>query len=246
MFEKDLEYLATQAKLAAGPKFHHPKEEPENVYFMDNTRVTALPKPRDHQAADLDTVVAWAGDGGATWYSSSGVVHILNDDTRFDRVTLKLGFSDQLQTIMAWKDRSPLFTQAKLILALRTLFKRNMQQCPALLDLIRNLRFKTGSNVQSEIGKNKASISKSIESQVSGAEDLPADVFFNVPIFGRPFSNIEGLVNIAIEMDAGTETIVLYPIPGDVEKAIELAEAAIGGKLVEMIGDAGPVYHGVP
>lgn len=248
-----LEFLTKQANAAAGPIITHPKEEPPHIYLLDGERKVAVPETRKHKASSLDAVMSFHqsesknnASSPATWYSRKGVVCLLDDDIRRDRVEMPLNPSPQLKVILSWGDQSQPFKQPNLILMLRTMFKRNMTRCPNLLELLRSIRFESGQVVNSEIVKSRASISKSIENKVSGKDELPDEFYLNVPIFSEPYAFIEGLIGVALEMDAGTQSFTLHPFPGDVERQVTLAEDVIGKALREALGDDAAVYYGEP
>jgi hypothetical protein len=247
MIKEALQYLAERFTKAETPFHLHPPQEPEHVYLLNGEKVVADPKPRSHQPWDLSAVIEFGKtyETSKLWYSRNGVCLFIDDDVRRDRLDMPLEFSPQLETIQGWGDASKPMGQRDLILLLRTMFKRNMTRCPKLLDVIRSLKFESGKVTTSAVGSSKASISKSIESKVSGADDLPDDVYFNVPIFQEPFANMEGVIDVALEMDGGTEKFTLHPIPGTVEQQICLAEKSIGAKLIEELGED-RVFYGTP
>lgn len=252
MFEQALQFLANQAVDAKGPHFETQPAEPPYVYFINGERKVAEPHPREHVAKDLSAIIEFAKfsndkqEGTAVvWYSSSGVVCFINDTTRRDFIYLPLSFSPQLKKILSWGEKSPPIKQRDLLLLLRTMFKRNLTQAPNLIDILRVLKFSQSSDVGSTITSTKASIGKRIESEVSGAQALPEEFYFNVPIFADPLSKMEGLIDVALECDAGTESFTLHPMPGAVTKQVALAEAAIGETLREELGE-GVVHYGLP
>lgn len=241
MLDAALKLLSDQAVKAYGPHIVNREAEPPHVYFVDGKRTVAEPPPRDHVAADLGAIIdfAKANPKASVWYSAAGVTCLVDDATRRDRVSLKLSLSRQLEKIMSWGDKSPPMKQRDFILMLRTMFKRNLAQAPNLIDSVRIVKFTASKQTDANIGSGKASIGTKIETEISGAGGIPDDFFFNVPIFGEPFGNIEGLIDVALEMDATSESFTIHPVPGTISKQIALAENVIGETLRKAIEDGG-------
>jgi hypothetical protein len=158
---------------------------------------------------------------------------------------MPLTFSRQLSLIQSWGDCSKPYSQREFILMFRTCFKRCMGQCSGLIDIIKSLKFESGKVAASVIGSSKASVSRSIESKVSGAADVPEEIYLNVPVFADPFGKAEAIIDVALEVDGGTEKFTLHPVPGTIERQICLAEQSIGKELIDAIGQD-RVFYGVP
>lgn len=245
-FIKELDRLSREA---AGAQYQpvHPEQEPDHVYFMGGERVTAAPQPRKHTAMDLDTIAKFAAENkeSAVWYHRTGIVCIIHEPTRRDVVRLPLTYSPQMKTVMEW-GKGLAFKQPQLILTLRTMFKSCLTFSPKLIDLLRHVRFKTNSDGTSNVvGPGKRSIGKVIEAEVTGIEQIPEDFILHVPVFDGPLTR-SAQVEIALEMDAASETFTLIPIPGAVEKAIVEGEAWIREKLSDELGEYDRLYYGVP
>ena len=243
-----LKWLYDVSVCAEGPNVTKPPGEPAHVYILDGQRMFASPEPRAHEAFSLDAIVQFAQreQNPVVWYNDGGATVILDDSTRRDRCTLVFDRSAQLATISGWGAKSPPMEQAQLLLLLRTLFKYNLQQAPKLLDILKSIRFTSGKLVDSTALKNKSSISRSIEEEVTGVERLPDDFMLNVPIFAPPFNAMEGAIEVALEADAASETFTLYPLPGAIESAVELAVQTIGARLREALGKDVMICHGQP
>lgn len=252
MFVEALKFLAEQAEKASVPFILKPEAEPDHIYYINGDIQVAKPNPRQHTAADLSAIIAVASDpanpNAEVWYSAAGVVCVLDADTRRDHVVLPLAFSPQLKEILSWGDKSKPFGQRELILKLRTMFKRSLDQSPGLLDLLRSLKFTASSVTGSNISSNKSSVGKSIEAEVTGAAALPDEFWLSVPVFaGGAFRPIEAKVDVAIEMDAVAQTFTLHPVPGTVAQQVALAEGVIGETLrAELKSTPAKVYYGNP
>jgi hypothetical protein len=252
MIDSALKFISDQAVKASGPHINTVPAEPPYVYFVNGERKIAEPAPRAHVAKDLSAIIAFAkaseeiqANTATVWYSADGVVCFIDDATRRDYIYLPLSFSPQLKEIIKWGDRSPPIKHHAFILLLRTMFKYCLTQAPNLIANLRVVKFASSSTTNSATGSSKVSIGKSIEAEVSNADGIPEEFFFNVPIFAEPLSKMEGLIDVALQCDAGSESFTLIPTPGAVAKQIALAENAIGATLREELGE-GVVHYGSP
>lgn len=206
------------------------------------------PDPRGHKALDLSAIIEFASNhaDSAIWYSRCGVVCLIDDETRRDRVTLDLSFSPQLRLLIALEQNPKAYTQAELVLMLRT----TLAGCFAddasgqLLPAIRAVKFTRNSEGESAIDHGKASIGKKLTEQATGAVAIPEVVTFRVPIFARAFAFV-GRIKCAVDIDASTETFKLIPLPLEIEHAISAAEIEIR-KTLEEAGTETPIRYGTP
>lgn len=247
MIKEALEFLAEQATNASVPYIESAPAEPPHVYYKDGEKVHAEPNPRSHEASDITAVIEFAKEftESRTWYTRNALVSVLNDDAdRRERIRLQVNPSQQISTVIKWGNKSTPMSQAGLILLLRTMFKHSLAQAPKLIEILRVLKFNTGKSVDSSVQKGKTSVGKSIESEVTGAAEIPDDFILDVPLFDGIFPRLRGQIEIAIEMDAASETFTLYVVPGSVEGAYRDAEDIIGNTLREELGEK--VYYGTP
>lgn len=248
MIAEALKYLADTAVKGSKPFVSRAEPEPSHVYYLNGERTEATPAPCNFTAKDLTAIVQFATQNpkSTVWYSSDGVIVILDPETRRNHVTLPLEYSPQLYEIVSWGDRSKPISQRDLILKLRTVFKRCLDHSPQLIELLRALRFTTGTTTDAKVSASKTSIGKSVEAEVTGAAALPDEFYLDVPIFsGGAFMTIRGRVEVAIEVDAAAATFTLHPIPGMVSQQIALAEGSIGQTLRAAIGED-RVHYGNP
>jgi hypothetical protein len=130
------------------------------------------------------------------------------------------------------------FEQKQLILMLRTRFKDCQGPCQGLLTALRHIKMFRNVRTEAKITPGKASIGRSLETEVSGVTQLPEDFELDVPVFDGAFPMLRGKVEVALEVDAEAERFVLIPIEGSDEDVIRKAEAKIGEMLAEGMDDA--------
>lgn len=203
------------------------------------------PAPRAHVAHDLDTIVQWAKNfsenGPVVWFSRQGVTLILNDDERRDAVTFPLAFSQPLLKLQQM-DAGVLLGQSELIWLLRTTFRHSLRLCPTLIELLRALRWENATDSQ----QRGASLGKAIEARVSGKGDLPESFVLECPAFAQAIAIPDVQIEVAVDVDHGTQKFRLLPIPGAIERMIQNAEQAVGDELRRELGDGATVSYGKP
>lgn len=247
MLSEAITNIAAMAKAAMTPKEFHPAAEPAHVYYLDGMRKEATPSPRGNIALSIKAItkLVLPCDSYEVWYSQQGIVAFLDSETRRDKVSMPLELSDQLTMVMTWAKGGGSFSQQDLILLLRTKFKHCLGLCDGLLGILRKLKFSTSGKTDSEVAHNKASIGRRIETEVSGVADLPEEIVLKVPIFARTFPNLEGRIEVCLELNAASERIILHPVVQSIDFAISQAEMEIGDLLMAELAE-GSVLYGRP
>lgn len=207
---------------------------------------------RNHAAHDLDTIAAWAKKGnGEVWYSRSAVVCIMDAENITERATMSLTMSDQVKALQAIESTRPHYSQRDLIFLLRTTFKACLAPAPSLIDVLRQLKFRAGSEASSTIQHGKRDVGRTIEAQVTGAGSIPEYFQLEVPIWANSgLQHIVRRVELALEPHPDTEKLQLAVMPGAIEAAIGSAETDLRSDLESLLeadeGDDVSLYHGNP
>lgn len=247
-----------------------PDTEPNGWYYVvrsdgEMVLTQAKPAPKNHQAADLETVVAQAVAGLAgpgaphpeIWYGREAVVALVvgsGIDGGASRAAFALSPSPQLATLTEW-DRAKRFEidQRALILLLRTLFADCLGQCPDLIDAVRNVRTQRAADVNKQVQHGKVSLGKTELAEMTGLKALPEAITLTVPVWAQTAAPWRAPVRVAIDPDPEREVFKLVVLPGEIEAAYWLAEQRLAMRLAELLGehgpgkgDAVPVYHGRP
>jgi hypothetical protein len=226
--------------------------EPAHVYYIRRPdgsleQRVAAPPLRQHTAYSLTTVAAIAAvEAGEVWYGLAGVVLRHGTDLR-DKTTLPVLLSDALRQLVAWREGKAALPQADLIRILRTTFFDSLSLAPTLIDVLRKIRFNSGTVVNAEVGHGKASIGKELMGEVTGTGAIPEYVRFNLPVFANAcFRPIRANVECALEPDASRGEFRVIPLPGEIEDAIDAGTTAVGESLRESLPKDYPLYHGSP
>jgi hypothetical protein len=231
--------------------------EPPHVYYFRQPdgsyeKRTADAMPRKHVAADIGTLADIAGvheDTAEIWYSRHGITLFLDNDERRNVVTMPLELSPQVRRLAELEQNKPAFQQGALIKELRITFAGCLGPAGNLVEVLRRVKFNATQDSDQTIQHGKSSLGKQITAQVTGTGVLPEDFALDVPVFTNArFGHIRQAVQVAMEPDAGTCTFQLIPLPGKVEIAVSMGEAAVGQDIRDALNERGfktiPVYFG--
>ncbi len=254
MLREAIEFLITKGVQSANP-IVRAESEPAHVYYIRQpdgslSREHAIAPPVKQIAHSLATIAQVARDeidvGGEMWFSSSGVTLRHGIDLR-QTTTLPLLLSAQLRQLVAWRDQPSHLTQADLIRVLRTTFRDSLSAAPQLIDILRKIKFNSGTQINAEVGHGRASLGKEIMGEVTGSGLIPDYVRFNVPLFANAcLRSVRANVECALEPNASTGQFQVIPMPAQIEDALDVGTTAIGAILRESLPKDYPLYHGSP
>mgnify|MGYP001560667198 CR=1 FL=1 len=206
------------------------------------------PTARAHRASDFETIVALARknkDGAVVWYSRGGIVLLVDDETRRDRVTLSFELSPQIAALQLLEKQQRAMTQSDLRNLLRRVFKNCLSQSGNIIELISNLKFTVATDGRSEVSQGKSSIGKALEAQLTGQSVIPEYITLSVPVFVAAYI-VPQSVQCVLDLEPTNQTFQLIPVAGELEKAITAAERAVGESLISELDREVPVYFGTP
>ena len=254
MLKELFEAIGKNAVAANAVGIIHPEAEASDIYAIQGapfelTWRQAAPLPRNHIVMDLKAIgefcefISHASPAIVAWYSRQGVVVLVDDTTRRDRVTLPLELSPQVKALQALEGSRKSFTQKELILFLRT----TLAKCadPSLVDIFRRVKFRATQGGDAELTHGKSSIGRQLTAELTGQQAIPEYVAFSLPIFAASFLAV-GRVECAIEVLPDSEQFQLIPLPGQIEAAIAEAEAKLGEAINDSLGEHGAAFYGKP
>lgn len=253
MLKEFVESIAGLAVKADTVEIVKPPAEPNHRYAIRQPNgelswYTAEPPPRNHTALDLSAVIAFANRFHtpdfpcAAWYSRQMVKCVINDDERRDAVTLNLSPSKPMSKLMEFDSRATPIPQSETVLMLRTVFFGCTD--PAFIGVIRRLKFRTNESGAGVVEHGRASMGRSLESEVTGEGNIPEYVIFRVPIFESGFSAAT-TVECALEPIPGTASFKFIPLPGEIERAFAFAEGELKTVLENALAEKEvPVLYG--
>lgn len=246
--------IAEQAIQAAHPQLEEIDETTSYAARQPSGQIEMIsgkPARRDHNAKDLETIIAFAGRfiGSSIWYSRDKIVCLTDDDDRRDSVSVSMIHSDQIKLLRELEAGKPLVDQRKLLFMMRTVFTPNaFPSAPKLIDSLRQVKWEAGSKVEGSIQRGKSSIGKEAAAAATFMDAVPEQVTLCVPLFHNSFAFKSYDVICALEIHEAENKFQLFPLPGEVESAFASAEADISELLRDLLGaDAKtPVYYGAP
>ena len=239
--------------------YEKPPAEPPHVYFTreqngDLLRRSAEPAPRQHTALDLQPIIDMAKTWSeyckivSIWASRQGVVCLLDDATRRDRVSMLLSWSEQLAVLKGFAQPTPTWMkQEDLVRVLRI----SLAGCvpTSLLPIVRKTKFRQNAEGETEVAHGKASMGRSMERELTGTSNIPEQITVIVPLWQGFQAHHPYPVECAIEIDVVTERFAIVPLPGEIERAIRKGESDLINHLKAQFVDEGStvmVYYGTP
>lgn len=243
--------LSELAVKAAGPQLMTVDAEPDHVYVLpkaDGTVVKhhAEPSPRDHKALSPEALAEYVNSGRGNiglqgvWYSRAGVVALLSEDRR-ERITFALALSAQLQTLQGLESKRQPMAQGAFVKLLRIQLHDCLSLCPDFLPSVRSARFAKSDQGVATVGHGKASMGRTVEAAWEGQAATPETVPLSVPIFYN-LRVTPQTIACAVDIDPGAETLCLIPLAGEIERAVQAAEAKLGERLAELCGETLLIY----
>lgn len=163
----------------------------------------------------------------------SSIVALLDEGDRTERLTFPLTKTSTWKRLTQLRDETESLNQRDILDLLRR--ELDAVYTPGnLITILRSLKFEANSEGTSEIQVGKASIGKSVQAKLTGADALPEDVVVNAPIWDNVFvDSIPRTADVRCAFDANTEdqTFFIRPKAGQ----IEVHERAAMEWLVEQV-----------
>lgn len=231
-------------------------QEPPHVYYTAEdgpdgiklVKQTATPAAERSIATDIGTLVDWTKvvPSSEIWYSRKGVVGSPSPE-RLDagRCSLPLFASPQLAFLIGVEKNPAKLTQTQLITVLRTTLFGTFGG--DLLANVRKINLKKGKDVTVEQQRGKVSLNRSDIAEMTGVNDIPEVVAFDVPVFANANIMARAVVKCDLDLNAETESFTLTVLPGEIEAAFTKGEDWLYRTIAESVGkDKVTVYYGEP
>lgn len=250
--------ITEQVKLAQlNQRIVKPPAEPPHIYLVaeDGERgitfrkETATPPAERSVATDISTLVDWTKEtkaGSEVWYSRNGVIGSPSPE-RPDagRCSLALSPSPQLAYLIGVEKQPAKLTQTGIIRILRTTLYGTFGG--DLLANVRKINLKKGKDVTIEQQRGKVSLERKDIAEMTGINDIPDVVAFDVPVFSSANVKARAVVKCDLDLDAETENFTLTVLPGEIEAAFAKGEDWLQREIAECVGkDKVTVYYGEP
>lgn len=233
------------------------------VQHIDKLQEYDVPPPlRKHVVHSLDDLIEYAkqvatlvdADGGphpVVWHGTRQVVLVVDDGDRRDTVTFPLTHSGRLNRLSQLEREKTSFDQKRFVRLLR--IELGMANDP-IVAKFRKLDWKVADDSTGNVQHGKDRMGKAIQAEVQGVDELPEEISVSVPVYQEAGERQEYVVRCAVEIDPINQLFFLIPLPEEIQKAIDNAQADIERRLLDGLLVEGmvespatiPVYYGTP
>jgi hypothetical protein len=203
--------------------------------FHDNK-----PAPRTHLVETFDSftdaVGKWAEGTGVVWHSPGRVQLVVDDDgDRLDLVTVALTYSEpfkllkQIAATKHWLDHRDFVRMLRF----------DLPDCfhEEFVRAVRAIDFTDNVNAGGSFQNGRDSFGKSVETAVNNLESFERfdRVVAKVRVYEQDGWFGERHVLCTFDIDPGPRKLMLRPLPGQIEQAIDDTHATIQAALVEKL-----------
>lgn len=204
---------------------------------------THEPPAEKYTACDIETLASFTEDNSIVWHCDNTVIAVVEATSNYrdDRVTMELRQSEKWRSLLT-DAHKPRMHQEFIRWLVRNLRDELEASAPGLLGIIRNLKFRSLDQGESDVQHGKESMGRSVAREISGAEALPETVTIKL----RRWAKLEIFVEVEclLVLDTDERKLALQPLAD----ATEQAEHDAQGQLHELIASAVecPVAYGNP
>jgi len=224
-----LKYLSKLAQEAVAPAKIEEASGPRQASYLWHGGQVILPNPkppRAHSSGALREIIELAnrfGPPAVIWFDEAAIVLVIDDDGhRCEKATMALEESDAFTFAKALRGRT-CFNQKQFVKMLRI----DLAGCldpGALLNIVKCVKFETGSTTAGTVDRKKESLGKTINAAVNATEgDIPEVVTLSVPVFKTAGVRDCYPIRCTVDVDAAEATFRLIPFPDEIEAAQQAA-----------------------
>lgn len=254
-----LKRLLDTAVQAAGAKVLEIPGDGRTVKVANNGKIETYnvpPKPRDHHVSTLDDLLAYVTQsaipavtpcGPVLWHSPAGVVLVVDDADRRDRVTFPLTECSRFRTLRMLEEPRPLQQRAFI-----RLLKVDLGVDAAIVNKFRRLDWKDAATLERDAQKNKDRLGRQVMQEVvAQGDELQDELIVNTPVYLDLGEREQYRVLCTIEPDFEHSALVFSPAPDELEQIVEAHQQSIRARIEDFLKKAGladrvPVYYGKP
>jgi hypothetical protein len=254
-----LQLIQETAQAAKTPKLVDVPGDGRTAYVWDGAELREIavkPPLRRHQVETLDDLVAlakaWAGDADCppigspvAWHNRNRVTVVRDDAERREFATMELRFSKTLLRLADLEQDPRPMDQRQFVRLLRI----ELGLDTLLVAKFRKLDWQSGAATKGEVAHGRDRMGREIQAEVQGVEELPEEIDVRLAVYANPGERDESifLVRCAVEIDAANQRFTLTPLPDEIERVIDMAQASIRNRLEEGLAEPEiAVYAGEP
>ena len=205
------------------------------------------PPVRQHVVHTLADLISYADANEdqpeVVWFGPVGVVLVIDDADRRDRVVFPLSLSPRFETLRHLQLEKEWFSQPNFVRMLRVdLGLDNV----AVVSKFRKIQWASGSESEGNIQHGSDRVGKSVLAKVQNIDDLPDELNVSIPVYQQAGERDEYIVKCLIEIDTVNQLFQLVPRPDELERVVDLAQDGIRNRLTAALGTAFPIYYGQP
>ncbi len=228
-------------------------ETPRKRAYDDHGKIVIDPKDIPSRSSTVfslpslvEAIKAYSPGTASVWVAEGKIVVLLNDAAdsyRDDRLTMNLPLSPFFGVLAksAWLEQKAIIDMIRHDLCGTVIEPENT------LNLLRQLKFTSSTEVSGTITNTSAALGKSAMAEVTGLGALPD----TVKVEFSPYPSLREILDADVTVDctlfaeAATAKLRLAPRPGELEAAKLTAMQLVQAKLVSQVGTV-PVYLGEP
>jgi hypothetical protein len=185
------------------------------------------------------------GAGTVIWIDGNQVVLVPDDSDRRESITLPLTKSAVFLKLEALGKGNGVMDQATLVRLLRRELRKANEQS-VILAAVRRIKWRSSDSGHASISHGNESLGRTIESEVSGASDIPETLTVPTNVFKNPGEeDVQFTVGLDLEIDTGNQRFLLSPMPDEIELAIAFALRSIRDRITKELPDVA-VFFGTP
>jgi hypothetical protein len=208
------------------------------------------PDPRKHQVNSLADLIDYAnlaveeGHKSVIWHDQNGVVLVIDDDDRRDKVTFSLQPSPKFLILQKLEEEKPEFQQRDLIKLLR--LELNIDS--ATIAIFRKLDWSSSTNASGTFDRGKESLGRSVESKVVGSQEIPDVIVIPIPLYTNLHEDQLYSIRCLVEFNAQAGRIQIVPQPDELQYTLHIHQMDIRKRLeAGLEGEKpAPVFYGQP
>lgn len=255
MLKELFDAIGMQAIHARSPNLHAFDPTKDYVSREPDGSLKILPSGpirRHHVAGDLVTVYELANRFAkkqtvSVWYYRTGIICLFNDEDRREDCKLPLQLSPQMITLGELEASRRQVDQKTLLMLLRNTFKGCHDANGDLVAAIRHIEWDIKEQGHQDLKRGKSSIGKAATAELKGVDrDFPEYVTMDVPVFGNAFPDVRISVQCMLEPVELQKQFQFFPVAGELEKGLGLAEDLVGKQIRDNVDKGVLVYYGVP
>ena len=251
--KETLELIQATAVQAAAPKTIEIPGDGRTAFVQHGDlfeRIEVPPALRRHQVHCLEDLIAYANQDWiranpkpVVWHGERGVTVVLDDGDRRDLVEFPLTFSERFNVLTDLRAKRPLLDQRAFIRLLRIeLGLDNL----AVVGQFRKLDWALGDEGSANVAHGMERMGNQITARMQGVEELPDALDVAVPVYQQAGERDPYIVRCSVEIDVQNRRLQLIPLPDELERIVQLAQASIRERLDNELAEGIPTYYGEP